>query len=116
MATACLMIGWNRPVPEREAEAWEFLQGEGLQQIERYKREGWCDGYEIIGLTPHMSALNSFALLKGARAKLDELRRTDDFERFSMRLSRLMTSFGVTPGVTLEGIRKVAERNGDLLK
>jgi hypothetical protein len=54
--------------------------------------------------------------LMGERAKLDELRRTDKFERFSMDLNVLFNGYGVIPGVTLEGMKKVAERNPDLLK
>lgn len=33
-----------------------------------------------------------------------------------MQLNRLFTGYGVIPGVTLEGMRKVADRNPDMLK
>jgi hypothetical protein len=36
-------------------------------------------------------------ILNGERPKLDELRRTDDFEKLSMRLMRLFTGYGVIP-------------------
>src|SRR5262249_28634671 len=114
MATACLFMGWNRPLPGREREAWAMLTGESLAQIEKWKREGWFESYQVVGLTPHGGDLNSFVLLEGDRAKLDELRRTDPFERFSMRLARLLDGYGVIPGVTLEGLMKVRERNADL--
>jgi hypothetical protein len=116
MATACLLIGFNRPLPGRESEAYNALFGEGLGQLESFKKEGWFESYDIVGLTPHGGNLNSFALLKGERAKLDELRRTDAFERFSMRLGRVLEGYGVVPGLTLEGLRKVQERNPDLFK
>ncbi len=116
MATACLLIGFSHPVYGRESEAWNALFGEGLAQLESFKNDGWVESYEIVGLTPHGGNLNSFALLKGERAKLDELRRTDAFERFSMRLARVLEGYGVVPGLTLEGLRKVQERNPDLFK
>jgi hypothetical protein len=116
MATACLFIGFNRPSPGREEEATSFLMKDVPETLQRYQKEGWFESFDMVGLTPHGGDLNLFYLLKGERAKLDELRRTDDFERLSMRLMRLWTGYGVIPGVTGEGIRKVAERNPDLLK
>jgi len=113
MANACLFIGFNRPVQGREAEAWKTLEA-SLAAIEGFKQEGWFESYDVIGLTPHFGSTNSFMLLKGERAKLDELRRSDAFERFSMTLARLFTGYGVVPGVTLEGLRKVRERTADL--
>jgi hypothetical protein len=113
MATACLFIGYDRPVPGHEAEAFKTLDA-SLAAIEGFKKEGWFESYEIIGLTPHSGNVNGFLLLKGERAKLDELRRTDAFERVSMKLARVLEGYGVVPGVTLEGLRKVQERNRDL--
>jgi hypothetical protein len=60
--------------------------------------------------------LGGFVVLRGERAKLDELRRTDGFERLSMRLARVFEGYGVIPGVTLEGMRKVHQRNQDLFQ
>jgi hypothetical protein len=93
-----------------------MLTEEAIEQIEKFKREGWFEQYETIGLTPHGGDLNGFVLMKGERAKLDELRRTDAFERFSMRLASLLDRYGVVPGVTLDGLRKVQERNPDLFR
>jgi len=116
MATACLFIGFNRPITGRESEAWATLQGDGIGQVESFKKEGWFESFDIIGLTPHGGTMNCFLLLEGERAKLDELRRTDAFERFSMRLSRLFDGYAVVPGLTFEGLRKVQERNPDLFR
>jgi len=116
MATACLFIGFNRPTPGREGEAFEFLTKEATETFQRYQNEGWCESYQFVGLTPHGGDLNVFILLNGERARLDELRRTDDFERLSMRLGRQWTGYGVIPGVTGDGVRKVSDRNPDLFK
>ena len=113
MANACLFIGFDRPVQGRESEAWKILEA-SLAAIEGFRKEGWFESYDVIGLTPHFGSTNSFMLLNGERAKLDELRRSDAFERFSMTLARLFTGYGVVPGVTLEGLRKVRERTADL--
>ncbi|MCC6747712.1 MAG: hypothetical protein IT371_08655 [Deltaproteobacteria bacterium] len=116
MATACLLIGWNQPYPDRQDEAYKTVMREGLEKAAMWKKGGWFEGYEAIGLTPHGGTLGGFLLFKGERAKLDELRRTDEFERFSMRLARLFDGYRVVPGVTEEGLRKVAERNPEMFK
>jgi hypothetical protein len=116
MASACLFLGFNRPTPGREEEAFASLTKEAPETLQRYQRDGWFESFQFIALTPHGGDLNLFFVLNGERAKLDELRRTDDFEKFSMRLMRLFTGYGVIPGVTGEGIRKVSERNPEMMK
>ena len=92
------------------------LIGNMITQLDAFKKEGWFESYEAFALTPHSGSLNMGVLVKGERAKLDELRRTDRFERFSMELNQLFAGYGVIPGVTFEGMKKVAERNPDFLK
>ncbi len=116
MATACLFIGFNRPAPGHEGEANRHLVEEVVPQIEKFQKAGWFESHDVVGLTPHGGDLNFFLLLRGERAKLDELRRTDEFERFSMRLNRMFTGYGVIPGVTGDGIPKVQQRNPDMFK
>jgi hypothetical protein len=60
--------------------------------------------------------MNGFMLFMGERAKLDELRRTDEFEGFAMRLSTHLDRFGVVPGVTEAGLDKVMSRQSGLFK
>jgi hypothetical protein len=116
MATACLFIGWNRPYPEHHKEAYSYLTREGRERLQTWKKEGWFETSEVFGLTAHGGDLNGCIIIKGERAKLDELRRTDDFERFSMTMSKNFDRYGVVPGVTEEGMKKVMERNPDLVK
>jgi hypothetical protein len=116
MATACLFLAFDAPRPGSEKEAFPHMMGPMLTELDAFKREGWFESYDTFALTPHCGELNMGILIKGEGAKLDELRRTDRFERFSMQLGRLFTGYGVIPGVTLEGMRKVVERNPDLLK
>ena len=114
MATACLFIGFDRAVAGMEKDVYGGLYRDVVPQLLSFVKEGYCESYDVIGLTPHCGTLNSFILIKGERSKLDELRRTDTFERLSMRLARATLGYGVVPGLTLEGIDGVFKRNPDL--
>jgi len=116
MATACLFIGWDRPIPGKDGEAYGYLMRDVSEQLQMLQKQGWFESFDFIGLTPHGGDLNGFILVRGERAKLDELRRTDQFEKISMKIGSLMTRHGVIPGVTGEGLAKVRDRNPDLFK
>ena len=116
MATACLFLQFDAPRPGNEKDAVPHLMGSMMNDLEAFKKEGFFESYEAFALTPHAGSLNMGVLICGERAKIDELRRTDRFEKLSMQLNRLFTGYGVIPGVTLEGMKKVAERNPELLK
>jgi hypothetical protein len=109
MANAVLFIGWNRPHVGIEDKAYGFLTTEGLAYLDKQKGTAF-ERIEMIGLTAHGGDLNGAIMLFGERAKLDELRRTDEFEAFSMRMSSLFDRYGVVPGLTLDGIRQVMKR------
>ena len=114
MATAFLFIGWNRPYPGQQKDAFNYLMREGAERFQGWKKEGFFESSEMFGLTAHGGDLNGFVVLKGERAKLDELRRTDAFEKFSMTMSGLFDRYGVVPGVTEEGMKKVMDRNPEM--
>ena len=116
MATACLFIGWNRPYPGQHKEAFQFLMGNGREMLDKWKKEGRFESSRNFGLTAHGGDLNGFIVIEGNRDKLDELRRTDEFEKFSMQMGMMFDRFGVVPGVTQEGIEAVMKRNPDLAK
>lgn len=116
MASAVLFIGWNRPVAGRESEAWQFLMGEGQETLAKFQKQGYFERVERIALTPHGGSTNGFLLLFGERAKLDELRRTDEFERLSMQLVMKFEGYGVVPGLNGDGLDKAMGRSKDLLK
>ena len=115
MATALLYIGWNRPVAGKENEAWKYFMEEGDAALTKFQKQGYFERVERVALTPHSGTVNGFVLLFGERAKLDELRRTDEFERFSMRLMSLFDGYGVVPGLNNEGLAKAMARNKDLM-
>jgi hypothetical protein len=110
MATAVLFVGWDKPRAGIEPKkAYGTLVTEGLDYLRKLEGKAF-ERLETIGLTPHGGDVNGFVLLFGERAKLDELRRTDDFEAFAMRLSEQFDGVAVVPGVNWEGIKAVMER------
>ena len=113
MATAILFIGWDNPRAGMEDKAFGWLMGEGLPYLKKLEGKAF-ERTEVLGLTAHGGDLNGCIILFGERAKLDELRRTDQFEAFSMRMSTLFDKYGVIPGVTWEGLQAVMRRNPKL--
>ncbi len=115
MATALLFIGWNRPIAGKENDAWKYFMEEGDMALTKFQTQGYFERIERVALTPHGGSMNGFLLLFGERAKLDELRRTDEFERFSIRLGTLFEGYGVVPGLNNEGLQKAMGRLKDLI-
>ena len=109
MSNAILFMGWNRPHVGLEDKAYGFLTTEGLAYLEKQQGKAF-ERLEMFGLTAHGGDLNGAVILFGERAKLDELRRSDEFEAFSMRMGSLFDRYGVVPGLTLDGIRQVMKR------
>ena len=109
MATAVLFIGWNRPHMGLEEKAYGFLTTEGLAYLRSLEGKAF-ERLEMIGLTAHGGDLNGCVILFGERAKLDELRRSDEFEAFAMKMGSLFDRMGVIPGVNWEGIQAVMTR------
>jgi hypothetical protein len=115
MAAAVLFLGWNRPIAGRDGEAFKFLMGEGKDVLAKFQKQGFFERSEMVALTPHCGTTNGMLLLYGERAKLDELRRTDEFEHFSIKLMTLFDGYGVVPGLSGEGIERAMSRNKDLM-
>ncbi len=109
MANAVLFIGWNHPRVGIEDKAYGFLQKEGLEYLKKCQGK-YLERLEVIALTPHGGDLNGCVLAFGERAKLDELRRTDDFEAFVFRMMNFFDGLGVVPGLNLEGIQGAMSR------
>ncbi|MCC7540236.1 MAG: hypothetical protein IT379_28715 [Deltaproteobacteria bacterium] len=116
MANALLMIGWKRPVPGREEETYAWLMREAMPTFERWRTEGRFERHEIVTLTPYAGTLNSFVLLFGQREALDALRRTDEFEAFSIALASRVLDLAVVPGLNLEGIQALSARRSSVAR
>ena len=109
MATAILFISWNRPHVGMTDKAYGFLTTEGIAYLRKLEGKS-VERMEIFGLTAHGGDLNGGVILFGERAKLDELRRTDEFEAFVMKLGEYFDRLGVVPGVNWDGIQQVMAR------
>jgi hypothetical protein len=115
MATAILFIGWNRPHVGTEEKAYGWLTTEGMNYLKKNEGKAF-ERMEILGLTAHGGDLNGCVILFGERAKLDELRRTDEFEAFAMKLSGLFDRVGVIPGVNWDGMQAVMKRRPKIVE
>ena len=93
----------------------EVLHGGGRRRAVQVSKAGILRAGRAHRVTPHGGAINGFLLLFGERAKLDELRRTDEFERFSIKLAMLFEGYGVVPGLNNEGLAKAMGRMKDML-
>ena len=116
MATALLFIGWDRPVAGKEKEAWKYFMEEGDAALDQVPETGILRARRTRRAHAAQRDLNGFVLLFGERAKLDELRRTDEFERFSISLGMLFEGYGVIPGLNNEGLQKAMGRMKDLAR
>jgi hypothetical protein len=90
-------------------QAYRWLTSEGVDFIKKGQGK-WFERFETLGLTAHGGDLNGAVILFGERAKLDELRRTDEFEAFAMKMGSMFDHFGVVPGVNWDGMQAVMKR------
>jgi hypothetical protein len=110
MATAILFIGFGQPHNKEQMEkSFGWLSTEGMPFVQKQVGK-FCERVEPIALTAHGGDLAGAIIMFGERAKLDELRRTDEFEGFVMNLSRRFDRVGVVPGVNWDGIQAVMKR------
>jgi hypothetical protein len=104
--TNALLIGWNRAVAGREQDAVELFSVAN-NFYEAQKKAGRIISYDSFFLTPHGGELNGFTLLRGDPAKLDELRRSDEWIAIETRAIVLLEGIGVVPAATGENIGKL---------
>ena len=109
MATAIMFIGHDRPYVGMEEKAYGWLATEGVAFLRKHEGKAF-ERMEVLALTAHGGDLNGSIILFGERAKLDEFRRTDEFEGFVMKMSGLFNRVGVIPGVNWDGIQAVMKR------
>jgi hypothetical protein len=111
---AVLCISANRPVPGRENEATR-LWIESAGWFDQQQKAGWFARWDGFWLTPHGGTVNSAILCYGDRAKLDEWRRTDEFEAFVFRAMNCLQGLAVVPGVNFAAARDTMSRRDKVL-
>ena len=112
---AVLFIGSNRPVRGREDEAMSLWMETGAW-LDSQQQAGYFSRWDGFWLTAHGGDLNGAFICYGDRAKLDEWRRTDTFEAWVFRASRVMEDLGVIPGVSYAAARETGERMKKAIK
>jgi hypothetical protein len=98
MADGVLFVGWGEAIPGREATAL-LVFGEAVQYWTSLQQSGKIESFEAFALDPH-GDLVGFALLRGDRATLAQVRNSDDFVRINARAQMAVQHFGVVGGVT----------------
>jgi hypothetical protein len=118
MAGEALFLGWGPVVRGRELKALEVFQ-ETLTYYGTLQQEGRIDSFEPVLLAPHGGDLGGFILLRGARASLDEIRSSEEFQRLVTRAGAIVDNIGVIDAYTGEalaqqmaGFRTVSEELG----
>lgn len=106
---AVLFISANRPIVGREQEAMRLWLEAG-PWLDGQQKSGYFTRWDGFWLTPHGGDMNSGFACYGDRAKLDEWRRTDEFEAFVFRMGMCLTDLSVVPGVNYAAGKEVMER------
>ena len=105
MAKHVLFIGWNRPIPGREAKAAELF-AETMNYYARMQKEGTIESFEPVLLARHGGDLNGFILVRGSREKLGAWMASPEFNEIAMRVDDAVSSFGIISGYTGEGVQE----------
>lgn len=109
MAGEALFLGWGPVVRGREQIALQVFQ-ETLAYYGKLQQEGRIESFEPVLIAPHGGDLAGFILLRGERARLDELRSSEDFERLVVRAASVVDNVGVINAYTGEALGEAMNR------
>jgi hypothetical protein len=109
MAGEALFLGWGPVVRGREQTSLKVFQ-ETIEYYGRLQQEGKIDSFEPVFIAPHGGDLGGFVLLRGERAKLNEIRTSDEFERSVVRAASVVDNVGVINAFTGESIGEALGR------
>lgn len=103
MAGDALFLGWGPVVRGRELKSLEVFQ-ETLEYYGQLQQEGLIESFEPVFIAPHGGDLGGFILLRGERAKLDEVRSSSQFRRLVARAVSIVDDVGVIDAYTGEAL------------
>lgn len=106
---AMLFIGANRPIAGRENDAMNLWTETG-GWLDAQQKKGFFSRWDGFWLTAHGGDMNSAFVCYGDRAKLDEWRRTDEFEAWVFRAQMCLDGIGVIPGVNYAAAQETMGR------
>jgi len=111
---AVLVVSANRPIPGREAEAMKLWMESGAW-LDEQQKAGRFTRWDAFWLTPHGGTFNSAFICYGERTKLDEWRRTDDFEAWIFKATACLDNVAVVPGVNYSAGKETLDRRAKAL-
>jgi len=109
MAGDELFIGWGPVVRGREQTALKVFQ-ETIEFHGALQQDGKIDGFDAHLIAPHGGDLAGFIMLHGDRAKLDDVRNSEDFERLIARAGSVVDQVGVLNAYSGEALGQAMGR------
>ena len=103
MSSNVIFMGWDRPVPGREAMSAEHFQ-EVMQYLGGLQGAGTIESFQPVLLNSHGGDLNGFILIQGESAKLSALQATEEWVAHVTRGAFHLEGLGIVRGVTGEAL------------
>ncbi len=105
MADDGLFIGWGEVVRGREGKAVEVFN-EAVAYYSQLQQDGMIESFEPWFLATHGGDLGGFILVRGERERLDEVVRSEEFERLQTRVAMIVDGSGVIQAATGESLAR----------
>lgn len=99
MAGDVLFLGWGDVKTGREKLAVDLF-GEAVEYWGRLQQEGQIESFEPFFLAAHGGDLGGFFIVRGERAKLAQVRFSEEFELLLLRVTTLLNNVGVIAAYT----------------
>jgi hypothetical protein len=100
-----IFVGWGGGIVGRERQALQVFN-ETAEYFAGQQRSGQIEGFEAFLLTPHGGDLGGFFLVRGERAKLDQLKASQEFGRILTRAQIVVSNVGVVDATTGEELQR----------
>jgi hypothetical protein len=117
MADYALFLGWGEVVRGREQKATEVF-GEVVAYYGQLQQDGKIESFEPYFLAPHGGDLGGFVLIHGEPEALDEIVRSDEFQRLQTRTSLVVDGSGTVRAITgqalADSMATFQEASGDI--
>lgn len=110
-----LVMGWNRAVPGREADAMQLFE-HALGFWGKHQSQGQISSCEPIIMGAHGGDMNGFMLIKGDTDKLNQIQSSDEYMELVMRCGLILDGFGVIPAYSGDTMMKLMAKWGQLIK
>jgi hypothetical protein len=105
MADDGLFIGWGEVVRGREAKAVEVFT-EAVAYYSKLQEQGQIESFEPWFLAPHGGDLGGFIIVRGERERLDEVVRSEQFEKLQTRVAMIVDGSGFVQAAAGESLAR----------